>query len=184
MTVNLSYFESENGYVKELRDFTAGAFIKSCRDGYFNRNVWRGIDTLSDWTYGNLGLLSYGNVISDDLQRILLTEEWAKSSHGFNGFATPAEIIPPESPKFVFWIRTVEQLKNFSLFGEFMAEKITPYLYSICEQILNDRNNQMKIHINNYFFHQGQYSESRNTVQKKKNDLLLQVIRLLNKCPE
>ena len=50
------------------------------------------------------------------------------------------------------------------------------------KQIVNDAGNQMKIFINNYIYHQGQYSESGNTVQKKKNELLLQIIRILNKC--
>jgi hypothetical protein len=74
------------------------------------------------------------------------------------------------------------KLQNFSLFGEFMEKEMTDYLYSICDKIVNDTGNQMNININNYIYHQGQYSESRNTVQKKKNDLLLQIIRILNKC--
>jgi 3-methyladenine DNA glycosylase AlkD len=88
----------------------------------------------------------------------------------------------PDNPSFVFWIRAVQRLQNFSLFGEFMAEKAAPHLFNICEQILNDKNNQMQIKINNYFYHYGQYTDTRNTVQKKKNDLLLQIIRILNKC--
>ena len=96
----------------------------------------------------------------------------------------PSDIKSPKDKWFVFWIRAVERLQNFSLFGEFMADKIEPYLYELCEKIVNDRNNKMDIVINNYFYHHGQYSDLRNTVQKKKNDLLLQIIRVLNKCGE
>jgi hypothetical protein len=124
-------------------------------------------------------MLSYGNVISNDLQRILLKDAWNSDSWGW---ATPSVMRTPNEPGFVFWIRVVQRLQNFSLFGEFMADKVAPHLYSICEQIVNDGNNQMEININNYFYHYGQYTDTRNTVQKKKNDLLLQVIRILNKC--
>jgi len=177
---NLGYFEPENDFVIELRNSIAERFKKCCEAGYFNRDKWSELDILGHWSVGDINMLSCRHAISNDLQRMLLTSEW--ENNGWAIWVKPSDIKSPDDPSFIFWIRSVERLKNFSLFGEFMADKFTPYLYSICEQIINDKNNQMKIIINNYFYHHGQYSESRNTVQKKKNDLLLQIIRILNKC--
>ena len=181
--LNLGCFEPENDYVKDLRNSIAERYKKSCAAGYFNREIWRNSDITpeaADWSTGDVYLLSYknsGNVISDDLQRILLAHEWANA-----GWVDPCDIKSPEESNFIFWITPLERLQKFSLFGEFMAEKAAPHLYDICERIVNDRGNQMQIFINNYFYHHGQYSESRNSIQKKKNDLLLQIIRLLDKC--
>jgi len=169
---NLGYFEPENYFVAELRNSTGERFKKCCEAEYFNKDIWAELDILGRWSLGDINMLSYGNVISDDLQRMLLASEWDSG------------IKTPDDKNFIFWIRRVQSLQEFSLFGEFMADKAEPHLYNICEQIINDGQNQMQIAINNYFYHHGQYSESRNTVQKKKNDLLLQIIRVLNKCGE
>lgn len=178
---NLSYFEPENEFVAELRNYSAELFAKSCKKGFFDRDVWNQSDKIvlgaGDWSHEMSGLLSYGNVIGDDLQQMLLSYKWENT-----GWVHPSEIRSPDEPSFIFWIAALESLKHFSLFGQFMAEKAAPHLYSVCEQIINDSENQMKIHINNYFYHYGQYSEQRNIVQKKKNDLLLQIIRILDKC--
>jgi len=180
MIQNLGYFEPENDAVIELRNSIAERLKKSCTEGYFNREIWDKSDI--NFADGNITVLAYGNIIGDDLQRILLTDEWENG--GWAVWNKPSDIKSPKDKWFVFWIRAVERLQNFSLFGEFMADKIEPYLYELCEKIVNDRNNKMDIVINNYFYHHGQYSDLRNTVQKKKNDLLLQIIRVLNKCGE
>ena len=183
---NLSFFEPENPFVAELRNLAAEFVTKACKNGSFNKNVWNtlkykynGLDVgLCPFT---ISMLSYGNIISDNVQRMILAAEW--ESGDFLGAWTKAcDIKTPENPSFIFWVVTLERLQKFSLFNEFAAEKVEPHLYSICEQILNDSSNQMEIKINNYFYHQGQYSDARNTKQKKKNDLLLQVIRILNNC--
>lgn len=174
---NLGFFEPENNYVVELRNLIAEQYKKCCEQGYFNIETWNSIDILGHWGHGLLGVLPYGGVIDDDLQRMLLTHHWKTT-----GWVQPCDLKSPEDKSFIFWIVSLESLQNFSLFGEFMAEKAAPHLYSICERIVNDRANQMQIVINNYFYHHGQYTDTKNTVQKKKNDLLLQIIRILNKC--
>jgi len=180
MIQNLGYFEPENDLVVELRNATAERFKNCCEQGYFNSEIWRDIDITNVWSYGDITMLSYKNIIGDDFQRMLLTHEW--ENNGWAVWNKASDIKSPEDKWFIFWLCAVERLKNFPLFGEFMEPVITPYLYSICEQIVNDEKNQMNIAINNYFYHHGQYTDIRNTVQKKKNDLLLQIIRILNKC--
>jgi len=174
---NLGFFEPENNYVVELRNLIAEQFIKCCEQGYFNIEIWNSIDRLGNWGHGLLGMLPYGNVIDDDLQRMLLTHHWKTT-----GWTHPCDLKSPDDPWFIFWIVSLESLQNFSLFGEFMAEEAAPHLYNICERVINDKGNQMDIKINNYFYHHGQYTDTRNSIQKKKNDLLLQIIRILNKC--
>ena len=185
MIQNLGFFEPENNFVAELRNLTAEYYIKSCESGSFNKDIWDNLKhdfngIVTGLCYFTVNMLSYGNVISDDIQRILLADEWKNG--GLAAWNKITDIRTPDEPAFIFWIVTIERLQNFSLFGEFMAKETAPHLYNICEQIVNDRYNQMEIKINNYFYHQGQYTDTRNSVQKKKNDLLLQIIRILNKC--
>lgn len=178
MIQNLGYFEPENDFVADLRNKTAERFKKCCEDGYVNKETWDKLGSAGHFFgFALIDMLSYGNALSDDLQRMLLAYSWEKDDWGWT---QPCKIRQPEDKWFIFWIRTVDRLKNFSLFGEFIKPEVEPYLYFICEKIINDENNQMQIAINNYFYHHGQYTDIRNTVQKKKNDLLLQIIRILN----
>ena len=177
---NLGFFEPENNYVTELRNKIAEILDKSCEEGCLDKEKWVSLGGHGNFfCFSLIDMLSYGDVISEDLQRILLTYSWETDDWGW---AQPCKIKSPEDKWFIFWIRTVERLKNFTLFGEFMKPEVEPYLYSLCEKIINDKNNQMEIAINNYFYHHGQYSDLRNTAQKKKNDLLLQIVRILDKC--
>ena len=50
----------------------------------------------------------------------------------------------------------------------------------ICERLI-DAANDMPVAVNRYFGKEGQYSESWNKAQTKKNDALLRIIRILHK---
>lgn len=176
---NLGYFEPENAYVAELRGYIAECFRKSCTSGSFVMEAWCSQGDVSIWNWHLITMLS-GGVIDDELQRILLAHECNSSSFGV--WAKPSEFKQPEEKEFAFWIRSVERLQHFTLFGEFMEKDVTPYLYSLCERIINDEHNEINIATNNYFYHRGQYTESLRNKQHKKNDLLLRIIRILNKC--
>lgn len=179
----LSYFAPNDISVVSLSRLFAVRLKTVCESGCFDENIWNETDFISPgsgvYSYDKLYMLSSGDYIDEELQRIWLKYEWY-SKLWYNG-ALPSEIITPDNPSFVFWLTRLEYLQNFSLFGEFMAEKVAPYLYNLCER-LSDINDDVLIKTNNYFYHQGQYSETSRNKQQKKNDLLLRIIRLLNKC--
>lgn len=176
----LSNFEPDNIFVTELREITADRFVKSCERGYFDVEVWRELDinpTISDFSKDVILLLSYKGIIDDKFQRILLSCEWERDiwNNKLSKFASP------EEPSFHGWLLRIEKLKNFTLFGEFMAENTAPYLYTVCERLC-DKEDAINVCVNNYHYHYGQYTESPRSNQHKKNDLLLRIIRILEKC--
>jgi len=75
----------------------------------------------------------------------------------------------------------LDDLKSYAMFGKLMSERLTPFFYSLCERLI-DPNDQIPIKINKYWGPLGQYYDLLNRHEIKKKDLLLRIIRLLNKC--
>ena len=179
----LSYFAPDDINVVKLRGLFAERLKTVCKSGYFDESIWDQTDFISPgsgiFSYDKIYMLSSGDCISEALQRIWLKYEW-NHKLWYNG-CMPSEIMTPDDPSFIFWLARLDNLKSFSLFAELMAEKAAPYLYSLCER-LSDKYDDVLINTNNYFYHQGQYSEAPRNKQHKKNDLLLRIIRILNKC--
>jgi len=116
--------------------------------------------------------------VNIDKQRAYLIYEW---DHGPFNICKLSDLILPENDTFVFWMCGLENLKDYSLFGEFMAEETSPFLYSLCERLVDPYDN-IPICVNRYYGKVGQYSETWNKHEVKKKDLLLRIIRILNMC--
>jgi hypothetical protein len=178
----LSHFDPDNKYVIELRHAIAERLTKSCEKGYFDNDLFNQLDVnqvVSHYSYGLVYMISYGDCINKDVQRIWLTYEWNKPL--WYNPTKSSDLMTPDQPDFHFWLTRLENLKHFSLFHEFMAEKTAPHLFAICDR-LSDIYDDIPLFINNYNYHYGQYSESPRSKQQKKNDLLLRIIRLLERC--
>lgn len=164
------------------RKKAAGHFRRSVDGNAFSYRLWQKNDTDSvtaDFSLdSSLYLLWLKDTLTEEEQRILLNYEWEREHFGG---VTPKSIITPDDPYFIFWIFMLEKLQGFSLFGEYMKDKITPYLYGLCERLCNP-SDDMPIAINRYFGRLGQYSESWNKKSFKKKDLLLRILRILNHC--
>ena len=164
-----------------MRNNVAERFKKSCVKGYFDPDIWIETDGfkpgLGEWDYFTRDMLSYGNVISDELQRIYLMGEWGNDRWGF--WAKPCEVRFPEDKAFTFWLRAVERFQDFSLFGEFMEKDAAPHLFALCERLCSVHDD-IQVCGNNYFFHRGWYTEPPRKPEHKRKDLLLRIIRVLN----
>ena len=184
---DLARFTPENKYVVQMRNEAASHFKKCCINGIFETEKWERLPVNNSRIYGIYGfynyralthMLSYGDVITEKEQRILLNREWKNGQFG-------CDLTEPVSPdvggEFVTWMISIEHLKEFSLFPEYMAEKITPYFYSLCERLI-DPGDKITIAVNRYYGKTGQYSETWNRNELKKKDLLLRIIRILNLC--
>ena len=75
----------------------------------------------------------------------------------------------------------LEDAAHYKYFGEFMAEATVPFFFALCERLVNPRDN-VAILTNRYYSKVGQYSDEWNSNDVKKKDLLLRIIRILNKC--
>lgn len=179
---SLSFFSPEDQHVLPFRNAAAEHFRRVCSAGPFDYDTW--VQTDSDPTVGTFSydasiyLLSYRDTLSQQEQRLLLSYEWKRTHFGD---VRPSDPLPPEHPRFVFFLHMLEDLQNFDLFGEFMADQLTPYLFGLCEKLM-DSTVSTPIFINRYFAGVGQYSASWNSKQAKIRDLLLRIIRILNHC--
>ena len=176
----ISFFMPDDENVTKFRNEMAENLRRSYMDGYFNTEIWirMNIDeTIAQFSYPNVYIVHYGNCIDDDLQEKFLRHEF-KSNHF--GDVTPARLMTPDEPIFHFWLMIFEKLKCFSLFPQFMNDKIAPHLLELCDRLIDERDN-IAIYPNKYG-HIGRYSESWKLPQFKKRDLLLRIIRILNKC--
>jgi hypothetical protein len=177
----LSHFDPDNNYVNDLRHSVANSLAKACEKGYFNNDLFMQLDIdpgIAFYSYESVYMLSHGNLLSEDVQRIWLGYEW-NNPLWYNP-VKPSDIMKPEQPEFHFWLTRLESLKEFSLFHELMEEKAVQHLVAICER-LTDNIDDIPIFINNYSYHYGQYSEAPRNKQQKKNDLLLRIIRILDR---
>lgn len=178
----LSHFDPDDNDAVELRHDAAERLTKSCEKGYFDNDLWNQLDInqgIAFYSYGSVYMLSYEDCISNDVQRIWLTYEW-NNPLWYNPVKS-SDVMTPDQPNFHFWLTRLETLKHFSLFHEFMAEKTAPQLFALCDRLC-DNYDDIPLFINNYNYHYGQYSESPRNKQQKKNDLLLRIIRLLDRC--
>jgi hypothetical protein len=86
-----------------------------------------------------------------------------------------------EKPENVTWLIGLDDLKGYAVFGEVISERIAPFLYEICERLINP-SDPIQITVNRYWGTVGQYSESWRNNENKKKDLLLRYLRILNYC--
>jgi len=175
---DLARFLPDDSHVANMRDKAAEHFKKCCASGKVDMSAWEQRPLFSSYDYRPLThMLSYGDVITEDEQRVLLSDGWKNGPFGFD----LTEPLMTDDPNFIFWMIGLEHFKAFSLFREFMTEKIEPYLSALCSRLI-DPDDQIPIYVNRYYGKMGQYSESWNKHDVKKKDLLLRVIRVLNKC--
>lgn len=178
----IACFVPDDPFAVDLCQSTAKRLEVACLHGRFDREEYRRLDislNIADYSYESLYALSSGNYISNTVQRAWLSYEWDNPL--WHNALKPAVLWGPDSPHFHFWLIRLENLKNFTLFGEFMEGKTADHLYSICDRLC-DECSQFSIKSTNYPYHYGQYTESPRNKQHKKKDLLLRIIRLLNKC--
>ena len=116
--------------------------------------------------------------LSEEKESAYMIYEW---DHGPFDIVKLSDLIMPEDERFVFWMSGLEDASHYKYFGEFTAEKTAPFLYSLCERLV-DPNDDIIIKTNRYYAKVGQYSEVWSNNQLKKKDLLLRIIRILNKC--
>jgi len=116
--------------------------------------------------------------LNDEKERAYMIYEW---DHGPFDICRLSDLIMPDDDRFVFWMCGLEDASHYKYFGEFMASETAPFLYSLCEKLI-DPDDTIIVNVNRYYAKVGQYSEIWNNNDVKKKDLLLRIIRLLNKC--
>lgn len=176
----ISYFlpDDENviKFKRELAENLRQSFAND--DENFNPQVWGKLninDMVGSFSYDNVYILY--DCLDDITQERLMRYEWDKIHFGN---VTPNEILTPDQPLFHFWLWIFEKLKYFPMFPRLMADKIEPYMFELCDRLIDEKDN-IKIYPNKYN-HIGRYSDSWKLLIYKKKDLLLRLIRILNKC--
>ena len=116
--------------------------------------------------------------LNDEKQRAYIIYEW---DHGPFDMVKLSDRILPDDNRFVFWMCGLEDAAHYKYFGAFMADETIPFLLSLCERLVNPKDS-LKILTNRYYSKVGQYSEEWKNNEVKKRDVLLRVLRIINKC--
>lgn len=111
-------------------------------------------------------------------QRVFMEYNWER---GPWDLVKLSDLVAPDNQYFEHWMRGLEDVRDCFLFGEYMADKAAPFLLSLCERLI-DPKDTMQFSVGKYYGKVGQYSETRSKQEHKKKDLLLRIIRLLNRC--
>ena len=114
----------------------------------------------------------------NEKQRVFMAYNWER---GPWDLVKLSDLPMPDESPFGFWMCGLEGISDCFLFSEYMAEKTTPFLYSLCDKLI-DPDDTIQIGVNRYYGKIGQYSETRSNKEHKKRDLLLRIMRILNKC--
>jgi len=117
-----------------------------------------------------------GIFVGDSLQRQYLDYIW----HRKDGIYYLANFPLTEKPKledkrFYLWLYTLEYMSGFSLFPEFMKDEAFPHLLNETYRLIND---DVAIPVS----YKIRYAESCRNKNKRKNDIILRILRLLVKC--
>jgi hypothetical protein len=114
----------------------------------------------------------------NEKQRIFMAYNWER---GPWDLVKLSDLPMPDESPFGFWMCGLEGISDCFLFSEYMAEKTTPFLYLLCDKLI-DPDDTIQVGVNRYYGKIGQYNETRSNKEHKKRDLLLRIIRILNKC--
>lgn len=179
--LDLSFYEPEDEQVMRFRSLLAERLEYACASGRFDRARWKAAGIEEPLRIGEadesvLPILAFPGCIGERLQRCLLAYLWEEWH--FYGIVCCGDRYAPSDGEFHFWLLLLEQLRDFSLFPEFAASQVLPALRMLCDRLI-DPCERVEIKINRYHAQYGQYSASWQTYARKRNDLLLRLLRTL-----
>jgi len=116
--------------------------------------------------------------LNDEKERAYMIYWW---DHGPFDVVKLSDLVMPDDNKFAFWMAGLEDAAHNRYFSEFMEQATVPFLFSLCDRLI-DSSDSIPILTNRYYSKVGQYSETWNNNAIKKKDLLLRIVRLLDKC--
>ena len=114
----------------------------------------------------------------DEKERAYMIYAW---DHGPFDVVRLSELVMPDDTRFVFWLAGLEDAAHNRYFAPFIAHYTVPFLLGLCNRLC-DPADPVPILTNRYFSKVGQYSDTWSHHTTKKHDLLLRIVRLLNKC--
>jgi len=178
----LNLFDPENPVVKPKRDVFAETLKKATSKGYFDEDAWeeenrhyRG-PCLNGWNAFPVMILQSSDCMDDSLQRLYLDYLWHRTKGIYYLSDFPLSEKPViEDKKFYTWIYTLEHFNGFSLFPEFMEQGALKHLLHEIDRLINDDVTIPK-------YSTTHYAESWRDKNKRKNDLILRITRLVIKC--
>lgn len=181
---NLNLFDHDNPVIKPLRDVVAETMKTAFANGCFDEDYWK--QKVGEYhvprimhpgiAYSPM-LLQSADRMDDMLQRQYLCYIWDKQVgiYYISDFAV-SKLHSLEDKKFSTWLSSLELLSGFSLFPEFMKDKVYPHLVNEVERVLSGGVTLPPAHPIT-----GHYAESWRDKSARKNDMGLRILRLLIK---
>lgn len=186
ITANLSLFSPFHPLVLRKKEACVQVLSKACEDGCFDEAIWEKEDRKS----GNILLRPYmvyvpwllqnNPFLNKKLESLYLQYIWHREKGIYYRLETP--VCRPysiKSPAFPKWMSCLESLSGFSLFGEWMEETINPFLLQQMDLL---RKRAVRLPPVQTVI--GRYNESWRRKNKREDDYMLRIVRLLAKSEQ
>jgi len=178
----INTFDSDNHFVKPLRDNALESISRAFATGFFDEKVWeqdvREYRVPSITGMGMYGIMLFQNsdCMDDTLQKQYINYIW----YGKNGIFYVSNMPPAdkrylEDKRFFEWLSTLELISGFTLFPDFMKNDVLPHLLKETWRLIND-----DVFIPDSY--NVRYAESWRDKNNRKSDLILRILRVLVKC--
>lgn len=181
---NLALFDPSNQLLSKKREICLQILKKAYINDTIDEDIWnqecrKHYDILlSPFTVYPLMLMQNASCMEDTVQHQYLNYVWHRKDGIYYTSNMSTDILHDvDSKGFIIWLSTLEILSGFSLFPLFMKEKALPHLYNQINRLIND-----DITFPPFTGVIGHYSESWRNRDKRKNDMLLRIARIIVKC--
>lgn len=178
----INAFDPENTIIKPLRDNALKSLEKAFESNFFDEKVWE--QEVSEYRVpsivgtGMYGIMLFQNIncMKDRLQKQYLDYIWnGEKGIYYVSSMPPSNKLRLEERRFSEWLSSIELLSGFSLFPEFMEGDAFSHLLHETYRLIDDE----VIIPKSYNI---RYSESWRDKNKRKNDIVLRLLRVLIKC--
>ncbi len=184
IAANIATFIPDHPLVIPKKEICAENLKKAFINGYLNEDIWESENRKSNeillrpYMVYILWLLQQNSYLDEDTQRNYLNYIWnRKQGIYYRTNMASSDIQSLESKYFSTWLTGLENLKNFTLFPEFMKKKIFQHLINETYRLLHD---DVCLPINPPVTNH--YCESWKDKQSRKNDMILCILRVLIIC--
>lgn len=181
---DLCIFDPKNPLLSPFYEVCVNQLANAFRSGNYDEEAWEARN--KDYTGCNLQasmaypvrLIQNADILEETLQRRYL-DYLFHHKEGIYYVSNAAPILPVsvEDKYFSLWLYALDTLSGFSLFPEYAKPVIVPHLLNEMRRLRTE-----EIHLPSSGQIIGRYSENTRTRDAGRNDLLLRMVRILNKC--
>ena len=184
IAANLAIFDPHHPLLSSKREVCATNLAKAITSGFPDEGIWEQENRKSNdillrlFMVYPIWLLQNNHFLPDDLQRLFLAWIWHRKDgiYYINNIAS-SSIRSLENKDFGGWLAGLENLSDFPLFSEFMNQGNAAHLLHENHRLMTE-----DVALPPAAPIMGHYSEKWTQKNARQNDLILRILRILDKA--